>query len=70
MEIFGFRQEQEKIWGQEGVKSVATKLLIPYDEVGTSWVARSSRIDERGVGEDEEHEERDEHTRRTHTKGR
>ena len=27
------------------VKSVATKLLIPYDEVGTAVLGRSSRID-------------------------
>lgn len=44
------------------VKSVATKLLIPYDEVGTSVLGRSSRIDG-GIGDErEEHEERgDEH---------
>ena len=34
--------------GGNGVKSVATWLLIPYDEGLTSFVARSSRIDERG----------------------
>ena len=45
-----------------GVKSVATLLLIPYDEVGTSVLGRSSRIDERGNEGNEEHEERgDEH---------
>ena len=38
-----------------GVKSVATWLLIPYDEVCTSFVARSSRIDEGKGDEQEEH---------------
>jgi hypothetical protein len=48
VKIFEIRQEQEKFGGKGvdwWVKSVATKLLIPYDEVGTSVLGRSSRID-------------------------
>ena len=48
VKIFEISQEQEKFGGKGvdwWVKSVATKLLIPYDEVGTSVLGRSSRID-------------------------
>ena len=37
--------------------------------LGPRFVARSSRIDERGRGEDEEHEEHDEHTQERTQKG-
>ena len=63
VKIFEIRQEQEKFGGKGvdwWVKSVATKLLIPYDEVGTSVLGRSSRIDETR----EEHEEHKGITRR------
>ena len=64
VKIFEIRQEQEK-FGEKGVdcwvKSMATKLLIPYDEVGASVLDRSSRID----GNRDKHEERgDEHEER------
>ena len=40
-----------------GVKSVATKLLIPYDEEKPLGLARSSRIDRGKGGKNDEHEE-------------
>ena len=63
--IFGekkieIRQEQEKFGGKGvdwWVKSVATKLLIPYDEVGTSRLADLHGLTSGGSGGSDEHEE-------------
>ena len=64
MIFFEIRQEQENFGGKGvdwWVKSVATKLLIPYDEVGTSVLVRSSRIDETGDEREEHGDEHEEH---------